>query len=149
MPFRRRPSLNKQLRKKLESMMTSSKVQFDASTIERIRQFATRAPIDAANLTVKVSYSKKHRNFNFRLKIAVRGTKTMLFYMTTICIFGRMKRPKIVLFTQLPRQISSSTQVKTTSLACSMKEGFRFCNQPRTFLFFLLFYADSLTLSKA
>ena len=52
--FRRRPSLNKQLRKKLESMMTSSKVQFDDTTVERIRASAEFEPALYSQLTIKV-----------------------------------------------------------------------------------------------
>merc|ERR1711892_433192 len=52
--LRRRPSLNKQLRKKLESMMSTTKIQFDVSTIERIRHYSSQKPLDAAILTVKI-----------------------------------------------------------------------------------------------
>lgn len=52
--LRRRPSLNKQLRKKLESMMTSSKVQFDDSVVERIRASADFEPAIHSLLTIKI-----------------------------------------------------------------------------------------------
>lgn len=62
--LRRRPSLNKQLRKKLESMMTSSKVQFDDTTVERIRATAEFEPALYSQLTIKIknrgSWNESH-----------------------------------------------------------------------------------------
>ena len=82
--FRRRPSLNKQLRKKLESMMTSSKVQFDDTTVERIRASAEFEPALYSQLTIKVcEISKIPKNRGGELRMVPLRLKASIFTSKT------------------------------------------------------------------
>ena len=99
--------------------MSTTKIQFDVSTIERIRHYSSQKPLDAAILTVKVTYPQFRITFYFglfsRLKTAVAGARVTSFCTTTICTFGRMKKTWIIHYKWLPRPMPSSIQIKTIS----------------------------------
>ena len=76
--------------------MTSSKVQFDDTTVERIRASAEFEPALDSQLTIKVFFVKKRRILDqtdqFRLKTVDHGMNVTWFCILIwlICTFGKI-----------------------------------------------------------